>query len=171
MSAFDVLGPVAERFAAQAATLGRDVSVSQDEGVTFVADPARIDQAVGNLVDNALLHGAGPVRLLARRVGDRVELHVLDEGEGFPDAFVARAFDRFSRADDARRRSGSGLGLAIVHAIAVAHGGTASVTTAGSGGADVSISLPLVPTGETLSRARRSAAARSVGDTARSARA
>ena len=47
-----------------------------------------------------------------------VELHVLDEGRGFPAAFAARAFDRFSRADEARPRSGSGLGLAIVDTIA-----------------------------------------------------
>jgi signal transduction histidine kinase len=45
-------------------------------------------------------------------------VHVADEGLGFPDGFAPRAFDRFSRADDARSRSGSGLGLAIVDTIA-----------------------------------------------------
>ena len=64
-----------------------------------------------------------------------------DEGPGFPDGFAERAFERFSRADEARSRGGSGLGLAIVDAIARAHGGTAGLTTAGLG-ADVWFRLP-----------------------------
>ena len=62
--------------------------------------------------------------LSARAVGDTVELHVTDDGAGFPPGFVDRAFDRFSRADEARGRGGTGLGLAIVELIARAHGGT-----------------------------------------------
>jgi signal transduction histidine kinase len=65
---------------------------------------------------------------------------VQDEGAGFPPGFAARAFDRFSRADEARPRSGSGLGLAIVRTIAVAHGGSAAVSE--DGAPDAWISLP-----------------------------
>ncbi len=59
------------------------------------------------------------------RTNSNVELHVTDEGPGFPHGFLERAFDRFSRADDARTAGGTGLGLAIVELIARAHGGEA----------------------------------------------
>jgi signal transduction histidine kinase len=62
---------------------------------------------------------------------------VSDEGPGLPPAFVARAFDRFSRADDARGRGGTGLGLSIVELIARAHGGEAAAGNRPGGGADV----------------------------------
>ena len=75
------------------------------------ADPLRVEQALGNLVDNALAYGGGSVTLAARPRDGVVELHVTDNGAGFPEGFVERAFDRFSRADDARSRGGTGLGL------------------------------------------------------------
>ena len=75
----------------------------------------------------------------AARRDEQVELRVVDQGPGFPDGFAERAFDRFSRADEARRRSGSGLVLAIVEAIALAHGGQAGVSP---GRTEVWISLP-----------------------------
>ena len=106
------------------------------------------------------MHGAGTVTLTARRRRDAVELHVLDEGRGFPAGFAARAFDRFSRADEARPRSGSGLGLAIVDTIARSHGGEAGVSAV-SRGADVWISLPADPAREPerpVRRASRTAA-------------
>ncbi len=141
-SAADLLGAVAGRFSARAAGAGRAVEVDLETDISFEADPKRIEQAVENLVDNALVHGSGTVTLWARLVAGRLELHVTDEGQGFPPDFAARAFDRFSRADEARRRSGSGLGLAIVQAIAVAHHGSAGVSNRPGGGADVWISLP-----------------------------
>ena len=66
-----------------------------------------------------------------------------DAGPGFPPDFVPRAFDRFSRADEARSPGGAGLGLAIVEAIARAHGGEAQLASGTNGGADVWLSLPL----------------------------
>lgn len=145
VSAADLLAAVAGRFTARAQESGRAVEVALEADVVFAADPKRVEQALGNLVDNALVHGSGTVTLGVRLAPDRVELHVTDEGAGFPVGFAERAFDRFSRADEARRRSGSGLGLAIVQAIAVAHRGSAGVSTASNGGADVWISLPVTP--------------------------
>jgi signal transduction histidine kinase len=63
------------------------------------------------------------VRLSARTVNSHVELHVSDDGPGFPADFLDSAFERFTRADEGRTGGGAGLGLAIVRAIARAHGG------------------------------------------------
>jgi signal transduction histidine kinase len=73
-----------------------------------------------------------------------VELHVADQGRGFDDAFLARAFDRFSRADEARGGGGAGLGLSIVQLIVEAHGGTARAANLADGGADVWLAFPAV---------------------------
>ena len=91
---------------------------------------------------NALVHGAGDVAAARARVDGRVELHVTDQGEGFPDDLLERAFERFSQGDPARSGEGTGLGLAIVAAIASVHGGDAGARNLAAGGADVWISLP-----------------------------
>jgi signal transduction histidine kinase len=106
------------------------------------ADPDRLEQALTNMVTNALRHGEGPVTLTARERNGHVELHVLDDGPGFTPEFLPVAFERFSRADPARSRGGAGLGLSIVRAIAEAHGGTADAANRDGGGADVWVSLP-----------------------------
>jgi two-component system, OmpR family, sensor kinase len=141
-----LLENVRRRFAVRAHELGRDVAVTETAGLAVEADSLRLEQALGNLVDNALVYGGGRVTLRAVPTGDAVELHVADEGEGFPPSFVARAFDRFSRADEARNAPGTGLGLAIVALVAQAHGGSA-VAGGGEGGADVWLSLPRHPVG------------------------
>ena len=93
------------------------------------------------MVDNAFRYGRGPITLAAEPRLD-VELHVLDEGPGFPAAFREHAFERFSRAADPGAE-GSGLGLAIVETIVRAHGGRVEVADRPEGGADVWVSLPL----------------------------
>jgi signal transduction histidine kinase len=141
--AAELLTDAASRFINRASSLGRDVRV--EPTVLLVdADPLRAGQALVNLVENALAHGEGTVDLAAEEQDGFVELHVRDAGPGFPDDFRARAFDRFSRADEARSRGGSGLGLSIVDLIARAHGGSAGLRNGPSGGADVWISLPRI---------------------------
>jgi signal transduction histidine kinase len=81
------------------------------------------------------------VTVSARAQDGAVELHVEDEGAGLPTAFAERAFERFTRADEARAGGGAGLGLAIVAAIARAHGGRAGFTPRGRG-TDAWIALP-----------------------------
>ena len=120
---------------------GARSSSSCASGEPVDADRVRLEQALGNLVENALRHGAGTIALSARREGDAVVLAVSDEGAGFADDFRPHAFERFSRGDPSRTGGGAGLGLAIVETIAQAHGGAAS-TPNGAGGATVAITLP-----------------------------
>jgi heavy metal sensor kinase len=138
-----LLEDVATRFDSRLAESGRSLRVDPPAaGLEVEADRLRLEQALTNLVDNALRHGAGEVHLSARAREGGVELHVADTGPGFPPEFIERAFDRFSRADGGRARGGSGLGLAIVDAIARAHLGSAHAANRSGGGADVWITVP-----------------------------
>jgi two-component system, OmpR family, sensor kinase len=142
----DLLRVAAGRASAAADAQGRRiVAVAGSAGNTRVrVDEDRIVQALDNLVGNSLSYGGGTISLEARAVNGRIELHVADEGGGFSDDVVGRAFERFARGRDARASgSGSGLGLAIVEAIARAHGGEAGARNRPQGGADVWIALPL----------------------------
>jgi len=138
----DLLRRVESRFGKYLRAARRSVAIRVTPGLRLIADPDRLEQALGNMLDNALRHGDGPIVLSASRAADVVELHVADEGSGFPPEFVAEAFERFARADRARSSDGSGLGLAIVRGIARAHGGDAHVANCASGGADVWLTLP-----------------------------
>src|SRR5262249_1400275 len=97
-----VLGDVAARLPLPAAERGRELSRGEGSGLTVSGDRLRLEQALGNLLDNALRYGEGPVELTAGAVEGSVELHVRDRGPGLPDEFRARAFERFSRAEPAR---------------------------------------------------------------------
>jgi signal transduction histidine kinase len=141
VSAATVLDVVARRFLPLAGSRGRPLEVQPSNGLLLEADPARVEQALGNLVDNALAHGGGRVLLSARWQDGLIELHVEDEGPGFPPAFIGSAFDRFTRSLDSRTGSGSGLGLSIVELIARAHHGTVGARNRPAGGADVWIAV------------------------------
>jgi signal transduction histidine kinase len=119
-----LLEGVRDRFADRAAEHGRAIEIDAADGFDVTADPLRLRQALGNLVDNALRHGAGTIVLRAPAAG---VLEVSDAGDGFDPEIAPRAFERFTRGDRARTRGGTGLGLAIVRAIAEAHGGTAEI--------------------------------------------
>lgn len=116
---------------------------------TVEVDPARVKQALGNLLDNALKHTppGGTVTVELRLDGEEVRLRVSDTGPGFPTGFTGHAFEPFTRADTARTRSdgGAGLGLAIVRAVAEAHGGRATGYNLERGGAAVELVLPARP--------------------------
>jgi two-component system OmpR family sensor kinase len=142
--AHEALERVRARFAARAESLGRTIAIADDDP-ELIADPVRLEQALGNLLDNALEHGGGTVTLGARLHHDFAELYVSDNGAGVPPEFVARAFDRFSRPDDGRSSRGVGLGLSIVELITRAHGGEAGVRNRPSGGTEIWITLPAAP--------------------------
>jgi two-component system OmpR family sensor kinase len=133
----EILDGVGERFARRGA-----ISVHAPDDLELHGDQLRLEQALGNLVDNALRHGRGEVRLLGRDEDGHVTLHVTDEGPGFPPDFLPRAFERFARVDEARSSGGAGLGLAIVDVIARAHRGSAYATNGPERGAHVWLSIP-----------------------------
>ena len=114
-----------------------------EPGAEFVSgDPDRLEQALQNLAANALRHtpDAGTIALAAESTGDRIRLTVRDSGPGIPPEHLPLIFDRFYKADAARRAaSGSGLGLSIVKAIVERHGGT--ITARNDDGAVFEITL------------------------------
>jgi len=104
------------------------------------ADPDKIDQVVGNLVENALRHGAGTITITVEPAGAGSQILVEDEGEGVPEQAAKRVFTRFWRGSD--RRGGTGLGLYIVKGLVEAHAGTVQVGRAVGGGARFRVVLP-----------------------------
>ncbi len=133
---------VGARFARRASAAGRAIEV-EAAGVELGADRLRLDQAIGNMVDNSLRYGAGTIVLNAVARDGEVEIHVRDRGPGFPPEFLDRAFERFSRRSPSQGDGGSGLGLAIVRTVARAHGGEADAANLDGGGADVWMTIPL----------------------------
>jgi len=123
LSALDLIREAQARFAPMAAERGSTISVSGAE-TELEADPALLERAIANLVDNALRYGraGGPVRLACGR-GPDGRAFISVENEGFIDpAVLPRVFDRSFRSDPSRSAEGSGLGLTIARAIAQAHG-------------------------------------------------
>ncbi|WP_291987980.1 HAMP domain-containing sensor histidine kinase [Luteitalea sp.] len=108
--------------------LDLDVDDAADQ---VYGDPHRLEQAIDNLVANALRYAprGGQVSLSADTAGDAVVLRVADTGPGIAPEHLAHVFDRFYKADPSRAatREGSGLGLSIVRAIVERHGGTVEV--------------------------------------------
>ena len=126
--------------AAERARRRSDVRFGLELEPTVVrGDPSRIDRAVSNLLDNARKWSpaGGPVEI-ALRGG---VLSVRDHGPGFEQADLPKVFERFYRAEQARKLPGSGLGLAIVRQAAEAHGGRVSADNAPGGGARLRVSF------------------------------
>ncbi|MGW8995148.1 ATP-binding protein [Streptomyces zhihengii] len=109
------------------------------------ADPDKVDQVLGNLLENAVRHGEGTVTIeVAPASADDDEkgtaVTVSDQGPGIPEESMARVFTRFWRGS---KRGGTGLGLYIVKGIVEAHGGTITVGRGPGGGAEFRFILPV----------------------------
>ncbi len=120
---------------------------SQAPDLAVRADVDRLEQVLGNLVDNAIKYGRanGTVTVGGRAVeGEQVEVFVQDEGPGIPPEALERVFERFYRVDKARSREqgGTGLGLAIVKHIVQSHGGRVWATSVVGHGATFFFVLP-----------------------------
>ena len=117
----------------------RFVVVSHGTLPEIWADPDKLRQVIGNIVENALRHGAGTVSITVGPAGDGVGVTVTDEGKGIAEAALPRIFIKFWH--DARR-GGTGLGLFIAKGIIDAHGGTIDAANSVSSGAEVRFTLP-----------------------------
>ncbi|MDJ0663361.1 MAG: HAMP domain-containing sensor histidine kinase [Acidimicrobiia bacterium] len=110
-------------------------------------DALRIEQVVGNLLDNALdaVGEGGVVNVNVLAASAEVGIVVSDNGPGIPEDLVGSVFDRLRRGDEARTpgESGRGLGLAIARALVLAHGGTITAANRPEGGAVFEVSLPV----------------------------
>jgi len=115
-----------------------------------LADPVQLDQALTNLLENAIRFSppGGEIVITLARWHDAVQVSVSDQGPGIPLEDRERVFEAFYRRDAGPGRAGSGLGLAIVRAIAVAHGGKAWVEGSPTGGTVVTMELPAAPVSE-----------------------
>jgi two-component system sensor histidine kinase BaeS len=130
--------------AAAARVRGAVVALTAAQDVPLVhADPARIRQALDNLIGNALVHGAaadGPVSV-AVNVDAMVRIEISDTGGGIPAGELERIFEPRVRLEPAASE-GAGLGLALARAIAEGHGGTLTATSSDTG-ATFTLSLPV----------------------------
>ncbi|MFE2325169.1 ATP-binding protein [Streptomyces sp. NPDC059385] len=104
------------------------------------ADPDKIDQILGNLLENAVRHGEGTVTIDVMPHEKGTAVTVTDEGPGIPEESMSRVFTRFWRGS---KRGGTGLGLYIVKGIVEAHGGTITVGRGPGGGAEFRFILPV----------------------------
>jgi two-component system phosphate regulon sensor histidine kinase PhoR len=133
---------------------GRGVSLANEVpgGLIAYADPVRLRQVLGNLVENAIKYGRaeGNVGITARLVsGGMIEVAISDDGPGIPEEARDRIFERFYRVDKARSREqgGTGLGLAIVKNVVQAHGGDVRVQSALGKGTTFFFTIPAADVG------------------------
>ncbi|MGN6252869.1 MAG: sensor histidine kinase [Marmoricola sp.] len=137
-----VLEENAVEASAHAITLVPDVA----PGLVVRGSASQLALALGNLVSNAVAYSPDGSRVLvaAEPEEGRVELSVVDQGDGIPPEEVDRIFERFYRLDPSRQRStgGTGLGLSIVKHVAASHGGDVRVRSAPGDGSTFTLSLP-----------------------------
>jgi len=127
----------------------KKVTLAVDPAVgTIPADPFRLEQVIGNLLENAIKYSPPGAEIALRAVpagGGRVELRVENTGGGIPPGDLAHVFERFYRVEKARSREagGTGLGLSIVKHIIGLHGGEVRAESAFGKGTAIVIQLPM----------------------------
>jgi two-component system sensor histidine kinase KdpD len=110
----------------------------------ILADPAQLDRAFANLLENAVHHAAGrSVQVRAAAVGERMVVRIVDQGRGIPAAERERIFEAFERGSGAGERSGTGLGLAIAKGFIEANGGRIAVESVPGMGSSFVATFPV----------------------------
>jgi two-component system phosphate regulon sensor histidine kinase PhoR len=142
----DVIRRASLNFAGAAAARKIVIETSCPETLSAPINAALLEQAVGNLIDNAVKYSGEGTRVLVSAMAreTEIEIRVADQGPGIEKKHLSRIFERFYRVDQARSRSlgGTGLGLAIVKHIALAHGGSASVESIPGQGSVFTLRIP-----------------------------
>lgn len=135
----DVVGDAVRLSAADAA-----VAVDVQPELYVVATPHHLTTALQHLLDNAVLHGAAPVRINAVVNGPQIKIEVRDQGPGIPEDALEEVFGRFRRHDDTiLTRPGSGLGLYITRRLVEGMGGELEIWSEPGHGCRASIRVPL----------------------------
>lgn len=148
-----VLRRAVQAFSQPAAEKRITLTVECPDELTVPINASLLEQAVGNLIDNAIKYSEPDTRVLVSGAvcGDEIEIRVSDQGPGIERKHLPRIFERFYRVDQARSRAlgGTGLGLAIVKHIVIAHSGQVFVeSTPGQG----SVFIIRIPRGPTITR-------------------
>lgn len=130
--------------------------IAKHEGLKLYGDTDRIVQVLVNLVSNAIKFSPqdSEITMIAKRLDDAIEIHVIDKGRGIPENLKAKVFERFQQVEqeDAKVKGGSGLGLAICKSLIELHGGKIWVESEEGKGSEFIFSLPVfdsVVVGET----------------------
>lgn len=139
----NVIKDVAERFLEDALNGGSELRLTVADGIHTRADRFRLDEAIGNVISNAIKYGGGqPVDIQLKTKGDKALLIVQDRGIGIPVEDLERIFGRFERTAVSRNYGGLGLGLFIAHQIIEQHAGSIRAESRSGGGARIVIELP-----------------------------
>lgn len=143
----DVIRRSVNSLETRAKAKGIELVVDCSSGLTPPLNAALLEQAIGNLVDNAIKYSGenSRVTVTAKQNGDEVIVRVEDEGPGIAKEHLSRVFERFYRVDRARSRElgGTGLGLSIVKHIALAHRGNITVDSTPGKGTVFALHLPV----------------------------
>jgi signal transduction histidine kinase len=122
-----------------------EISAQYDGPCEAEVDSNRIQQALANLLDNAVKYTGehGHIRIDCSSSNDSVQVRIRDDGIGIPVAEQPKIWDRLYRGDKSRGQRGLGLGLSLVKAVVEAHGGRVTVQSTEGAGSDFSVSLPV----------------------------
>lgn len=135
---------VFENFSERFVQKGYHVNLALDDGVIGTWDKIRIEQAVTNLISNAIKYGDGkPITIVVQRRGNQAVFLIQDQGIGIAKDVQKRIFDRFERGVSASEFKGLGVGLYITNQIVKAHGGSIAVKSSPGDGATFIAKLPL----------------------------
>jgi PAS domain S-box-containing protein len=141
----DVVKEVAERLSEHASNAGSELRLTLSSGISGRADKFRLEEAISNVISNAIKYGAGhPVDVQLTTRDDIAVLVVQDRGIGIPAEDLSRIFGRFERTTISRNYGGLGLGLYIARQIVEQHGGSIRAESRSHGGARFVIELPII---------------------------
>jgi len=143
------LGGVLEAARDSVGASPEQVRLSIDPDLPFIAaDPAQLERAFANLIENGVRHGGGrQVLVRSRQTGERVVVRVVDQGAGIPEGERGRIFEPFYRRHGENQGQGSGLGLAIARGFVEANDGEIAVESVPGQGSTFVIAFPLEGTG------------------------
>jgi signal transduction histidine kinase len=147
INANDLLLETRERFNRRAVQKNVRISVLTSGVPPIEVDPRRLEQALANIVDNAVRHTpeGGSVTLRSTAENGHIRLAVQNTGSFIPEEVLPQIFDRFFQVDPQRARidGNTGLGLAITKEIVEAHGGEVNATSSREAGTEFVITLPV----------------------------